>query len=314
MSDFASFLRSADLIPGDIVADGRWYRCPTEAHPRKRNGSYKLAPDGLIGWCQNFEIHSEPMTWRPERSTTARIDHAAIARRRAAERRALAEATAAAQKFYSECQPLRGGHPYLKKHDLGMAGCFGLRVDREGWLVIPVLIGSRLISVQRISPEGDKRFWSGASVKGGSYTIQRHGASLNVLCEGYATGAAIFAAAPLSRVVVAFNAGNLTNVPLPTGMRVVAADNDHETEARIGRNPGVEAAQQAAEALGCGVAIPNGISGTDWADYRQEVSARRLASKAPRQRDGEIRRAVDAEIAAAMMRNAKLITNERRVA
>lgn len=315
MSDFASFLRSADLIPGEVVADGKWYRCPTEAHPRKKNGSYKLAQDGMVGWCQNFEIHGEPLTWRPEADAQrGTFDREAFARRKAAERKALIEATHAAQRFYLDCQPLRGGHPYLTSHGLTMAGCFGLKVDREGWLVIPMLVGASIISVQRISPEGEKKFWYGASVKGGSYTINRPGASLSVLCEGFATGAAIFDAAPLTRVVVGFNAGNLPNVSLPRGLAVVAADNDHETEARIGRNPGVLAAQQAGEALGCGVAIPSGIVGTDWADYRQEIVARRLAARKIGQREGEIRRAVDAEIAATMMRHAQYQNVDRRCA
>lgn len=315
MSDFASFLQSSGLIPGEIVADGKWRRCATEAKPRKKNGSYKLAQDGGIGWCQNFEIHGEPLTWRPD-ADQARpaFDRGAFARRKAAERRALMEATRAAQQFYLCCELLRGGHPYLATHELNMAGCFGLKVDRDGWLVIPVMLGASLLSVQRISPEGEKKFWYGASVKGGSYTIERPAASLNVLCEGFATGAAIFAAAPLARVVVAFNAGNLVHVPLPRGMAVVAADNDHETAARIGRNPGVLAAQQAGEALGCGVAIPTGIDGTDWADYRQEMAAKRLANRAGRQREGDIRRAVDSEIAAAMMRHARLRNIDRRYA
>ena len=307
MNNFESFVREAGLIPGDVLQDGKWRRCPTESHPRKKNASYKLAQDGLIGWVMNFEVHSEPLTWRPEKEYVApKIDGAVIARKRAAERQALIQATRGAQKFYTDCKPLIGGHPYLTDHELSMAGCFGLKLDKDGWLVIPVLRNG-LISVQRISPEGEKKFWYGASVKGGSYTIERPGASITVLVEGFATGAAIFAAVPLSRVVVAFNAGGLAHATLPRrGMAVVAGDNDHQTEARLGHNPGLEAATEAAEALGCGVAIPTGIAGTDWADWRRETVAARLADR-DKQREGDIRRAVDAEIAAAMMRNARFL-------
>lgn len=308
MSDFASFLHAIGLLPKDVVPDGRWHRCPTADKPRAKNGSFKLAVDGLIGWAMDFAVHTEPLTWRPDKEYVApRIDGAAIARKRAAERKALLEATRAAQKFYLECRPLRGGHPYLVDHGLTMTGCFGLKLDREGWLVIPVLLDGALISVQRISPAGEKRFWYGASVKGGSYPIERAGASLTVLCEGFATGAAIFAAAPLTRVVVCFNAGNLGEVPQPRrGMVVVAADNDHATEKRIGRNPGLEAARAAADALGCGVAVPMGIIGTDWSDYMRERLAA-LLENCGRRRESDIRRAVDAEIAAAMMRHARFM-------
>lgn len=307
---FDEFLIAAGLLPRDVLRDGKWRRCGTETHPKKRNGSYKLAVDGLIGWCQNFELHSEPLTWRPDKAHEApKVDVDAIARKRAAERQALIRATQAARQFYLDCKPLRDSHPYLDSHGLSMAGCFGLKVDALGWLVVPVLLNRSLTSVQRISPTGEKLFWPGASVKGASYTVDRPHASITVICEGLATGLAIFAAAPLTRIVVAFNAGNLARVRAPAGMVVMAADNDHATEARIGTNPGVLGAQEAAEALGCGVAAPTGIVGTDWCDYRLETITARLAARG-KERDVGLARAVDAEIAAAMMRHARLVRSE----
>ena len=303
--DFLSFCAAHGVLLSSIPDHGRWHRVPTDDKPRSRNGAVKFLGD--IGFVQNHATMETVAVWRPEKEYVApKIDGAVIARKRAAERQALIQATQSARKFYLNCVPLKGGHPYLTAHELSMAGCFGLKLDRDGWLVIPVLRNG-LISVQRISPEGEKKFWYGASVKGGSYTIERPGASLTVLVEGFATGAAIFAAVPLSRIVVCFNAGNLSKVSIPIqGMAVVAADNDYQTEGRLGRNPGLEAAQAVAEALGCGVAAPTGINGTDWADFRQETVAARLADRG-KQREGDIRRAVDAEIAAGMMRNARFL-------
>ena len=304
--DFLSFCAAHGVLLSSIPDHGRWKRVPTEDKPRSRNGAVKFMGD--IGFVQNHATMDAVAVWRQDKEYVApKIDGAAIARRRAEERRALIQATQSARKFYGYCTPLKGGHPYLAGHELTMAGCFGLKVDQDGWLVIPVMLGRDIISVQRISPDGEKKFWYGASVKGGSYTIDRPGASVTVLCEGFATGAAIFAAVPLARVVVAFNTGNMAVVELPRrGMAVVAGDNDHETEARTGRNPGVEAANAAAGALGCGVAMPVGIQGTDWADLRRETIAARLANRG-KQREGDIRRAVDAEIAAGMMRNARFL-------
>lgn len=309
--NFAEFMRAFGLLPRDIVPDGRWRRCPTEAHPKKLNGTYKLAPDGRAGWCQNWETSADPEMWRPEGDEPNRIDFDALERRKAEARRDLIRATTEAREFYAGCKPLIGGHPYLEAHGLDMTGCRGLRIDTRGWLVVPVMIGRSLSSVQRISPEGDKKFWPGASVKGAAYCVNRPGASITVLCEGLATGLAIFACAPLSRVLVAFNAGNLPRVSAPSGFVVVAADNDHETEERIGRNPGVKAAQEAADAIGCGVAVPMGIAGTDWADWRMEMTAKRIADR-HRVRLADIRRSVDAEIAAAMSRNARFLRCEVR--
>jgi phage/plasmid primase-like uncharacterized protein len=121
---------------------------------------------------------------------------------------------------------------------------------------------------------------------------------------------AVFAAAPLTRVVVAFNSGNLLRVAegMPRRGRVcVAADNDHGTEARLGKNPGLLAAQEVAAALGCGVVAPSGIEGTDWADYRQERVAEGLARMGARDRESDIRRGVDATIAAAVTAGARFL-------
>ena len=40
---------------------------------------------------------------------------------------------------------------------------------------------------------------------------------------------------------------------------------------KIGTNPGVEKATNAAELIGAGVAWPTGIEGSDWADYLKEI-------------------------------------------
>ena len=305
---FEAFLLSLGLIPrGPVVPSGRWVRCPTESHPRKKNGSYKLSEDGMVGFAQDFASMTSPAIWRREGESTAPHFVAAELRRVNADARARqVRATQAAREYHSECNPLFGGHPYLEAHGLDASGCYGLRVDRDGWLVVPMFRDRNLMSVQRISPEGVKRFWKDAPVSGASYVIDRQHASITVLCEGLATGLAIFNAAPLVRCIVAFNSGNLSRVSVPyAGMLTIAADNDWETEGRIGTNPGVLAAQEAAEAHGGGIAVPVGILGTDWCDYRVQKTAERIETKRLHQTRGDMRRAVDAEIADAMARAAK---------
>lgn len=310
--NFESFLHDAGLLPREIIP-GRWLRCRTVTHKNPSAGSYKLAEDGLIGWCENYSLGTGTLTWRPDGPTVPRADYGQIAKRRAEERRALLSAISGAREFYESCRLVRVGHPYLESHGLSMAGCSGLKVDAGGWLVIPVRLQG-LISVQRISPDGEKRFWPGAPVRGGFFTVARPRASITVLCEGLATGLAIFAAAPLTQIVVAFNAGNLPRVATGhRGLVVVASDNDHGTEVRLGRNPGLDAAREAAETIGCGVAVPTEIVGTDWCDYRTEKLTGRLARRV-RGRESELRRAVDAEIASAMARNARFVTVRSRAA
>lgn len=280
---FLNFCLAAGLMPRDIVPDGKWYRCPTESHPGSRNGAYKLSVNGDFGLAQDWAIHSEPMIWRPDASTPpVPIDRAAIERRRAEERRQIAMAIRSAREYFDSCRRLSEGHPYLVRK-WQMTGCFGLRVDDDGWLVVPMQVNGALSSCQRISPDGEKLFWSGAPIRGASYTIERRSASLTVLCEGLATGLGIFAAVPTARLVVGFNAGNLVRVAEALqrrGMVVIAADNDLATETRTGVNPGVKAAQEAAAVLGCGIAVPIGITGTDWLDYRNEKFETQAVSQA----------------------------------
>lgn len=308
---FAEFVQANGLQPDRIVADGEWHRCPTRSHPKKLNGAFRLAPDGRIGWAQDWAVALEPSVWRPDQDAEfPEHDPEAIHRAWEEKQQKQREATQAARAFYAECAPLRGGHPYLEVHELGMTGCYGLKVDRDGWLVIPAAKGGRIMTVQRIAPDGSKLFWKGAPVRGASYLVDRRRASITVITEGLATALAIFAAAPLTRVVVGFNAGNLRHIAdRPKGLAVIAADNDHGTEARIGSNPGVEAAREAAEALKCGFCVPGGIQGTDYCDLRIERVKERLEdwSRKPWEQEDAIRRAVDAEIAAEISRNARFV-------
>lgn len=309
MPSFERFLESLGLHPREIIP-GRWMRCPTENHPRKRNGSFKLAEDGQIGWAMDFAVHTEPVVWRPERYDIPKVDRRALARRRAEERRALIMAIRGARAFYEACEPLRNSHPYLDTKGLSMEGCFGLKRDpKTGALVVPMLVEGQLASVQTIAVDGEKRFWPGARTKGAHYRIERPNAPLTILCEGLATGLTLFAAVPTARVVVAFNAGNLASVAatINHNLCVVAADNDHETAKRIDTNPGVKAATEAADVLGCGIAVPE-CSGTDWNDYFGErLALLREAERGKRRpkSSAQIVREVNAEICAAVMRQAR---------
>lgn len=306
--NFHDFLLSLGLQPASApVPDGRWRRCRTNSHPKKKNGSFKLALDGMVGFAQDFATMTSPAVWRPDRESPApHFDAMQLRRANAEARQRQVRATQAAREFHRDCNPLIGGHPYLEAHGLDASGCYGLRVDRDGWLVVPMFKDRNLMSVQRISPEGVKRFWKDAPVSGASYVVERPQASITVLCEGLATGLAIFNAASLTRVVVAFNSGNLSRVSVPyAGMLTIAADNDWETEGRIGSNPGLLAAQEAAGVHGGGIAVPLDIHGTDWCDWRIQKTVERMERKRLHETRGDVRRAVDAELADHIARAAK---------
>jgi putative DNA primase/helicase len=205
-------------------------------------------------------------------------------------------------------------HPYLQRKRLSMLGCYGLRVSSDGDLIIPMYRSrsTSIVSIQRISPEGVKLFQKGAPSKLGVFWIERPKATVTVLCEGFATGATCFEALPTAKVCVCFSASNMVAVAEHEdwhGLVVVAADNDHWTRENTGKNPGIEAAEKAAKAIGCGVAIPQ-CEGTDWNDLFIErlVKLEEAEEFAPRKTSPhKLRAAALAPIAATLMKHAVFV-------
>lgn len=271
--NFETTLRLAGLQPRDIVADGRWRRCATDDKPSKRNGAFKLSVGGGRGWYRNWATDSDLNVWDDDKSVPVRkVDEAAMRARRDRDRVERITCMRRAREFWRRARPLNRLHPYLEAKGLSPFGCAGMR-EHDGLLVVPVWHGDWIISVQTIHPDGTKRFAAGAPVKSGCYVIDRERAAVTVLVEGLATGLAVFQAMRQARVIVCFDAGNLLPVVQrlrPIGTVVIAADNDHATQARLGFNPGREKAENAAALIGCGVAWPDGIAGSDWADAAQE--------------------------------------------
>lgn len=273
---FEQAMRAAGLRPREISADGRIRRCDTEAKPGRRNGWYVLHPDGRGVWGDWASGGDVLGHWRDE---TVTADHAAIARaaermrsQRDSERFHRIQAMRSARAFWNNARPLNMPHKYISDKGLTALGCAGLR-SHEGALVVPVLHGDWLVSVQTIGLDGTKRFWPGAPVKAGCFVLDRPRAAVTTIVEGLATGLAVFQSVRQARVIVAFDAGNLLSVVQrlkPVGSVCIAADNDHGTQAKRGFNPGLEKARNAAELIGCGVAYPTGIEGTDFADMLKE--------------------------------------------
>lgn len=284
--NFAQALQAAGLRPREIVADGKIRRCDTEAKPGRRNGWYCLHADGTGVWGDWASGGGEALGhWRDESST---IDAAAAARmaqrtkaQRERERAARIQAIRSARDYWQRSRACNRLHPYLQNKGLSALGTAGLR-ENDGLLVVPVMWRGRVISTQSIHPDGTKRFAYGAPVKGGCYVIERPRAAITVVCEGLATGLAVYQCVRTARVVVAFDAGNLSPVTQelkPHGSVVFAADNDAGTQARRGMNPGIEKATNAAELIGAGVVWPQGIEGTDFADALKQygpTGARRI--------------------------------------
>lgn len=307
MSTFRQALEAAGLRPRDIVPDGRIRRCDTDSKPGRRNGWFVLHPDGHGAWGDWGSGGGEALGhWRDAKSSVdpvalARM-HARAERQRAEDRRKRIEAIHLARRIWADSKDYRT-HPYIESKGLSALGCNHFRVWQgtithrvgedslgkpifasitDNWLVVPMYWRGRLVSLQRISAHGRKLNLQDAPKKAASLELGRPRPAVTVFCEGPSTALALYQCIRNARVIACFDAGNILPVVQevkPTGSVVVAADNDHGTLARRGFNPGLDKARNAAELIGAGVAWPEGIDGTDWADALKEwgpTAARRI--------------------------------------
>ena len=162
---------------------------------------------------------------------------------------------------------------------------YGVRFGAGGWLLVPVRDPSgELWNLQRIAPDKltsgpDKLF-----LKGGRKSSLWHlcgdpaGAAVLLVAEGYATAASLHEATGRP-VAVAFDAGNLAHVAkalhqqYPAALLMLCGDDDVQTFAVKGHNPGRDKATAAAKAVQ-GIAVfpeqlPEG--GSDFNDMHQAV-------------------------------------------
>lgn len=161
------------------------------------------------------------------------------------------------------------GHcPYLEHKGVK---AHGVSIAAGGWLLVPVRdLAGTLYNVQRIAPEKpaegpDKLFLKGGRKSGLCHCIgELKGAPVILIAEGYATAASLHEATLLP-AVVAFDAGNLAHVARavrkahPAALLVICGDDDRETEANTGRNPGREAAIAAADRAHAVAIFPEGL-------------------------------------------------------
>lgn len=176
------------------------------------------------------------------------------------------EASEEASRLIAD-MPLAAGHEYLARKQVKP---YGLYLDGNALIVPMRNADGDIRSLQRIYPNGDKRFMSGGETKGCFHLIGSILTEPTYLVEGYATGATIHEATKKS-VLVSFTSGNLG--PTLDAVRkagnqqkiIIAADNDRHTDG----NPGVTAATRAAEShIGVSVVVPvfQGSEGTDFND------------------------------------------------
>ena len=229
--------------------------------PGSLNGWYVLYLDGIASgafgswksgdtstWCSREPVDAREAAQFRERIEQARCQRAVEQNQRQQ------KATAWANRWWSQARRADPGHAYLVAKGVSS---FGLRQNGTD-LLIPLCLDGRLVNLQRIAPDGGKRFLPGGRVKG-TYSplgIIEPGSVL-CICEGWATAATLHQHGGYT-VAAAMNAGNLKAVALALRERypdieiIIAGDDDRQS----GGNPGRTAAHAAAVAAGCLVMFP----------------------------------------------------------
>ncbi len=211
--------------------------------------------DWSSGFSGSWQAQSDSSAKAPKRQqleARANINRAKAETER--HRRQLQSAIKARQRW-ANALPEQGDHKYLLDKGIRPYGC---RTDGF-FLIIPIYIDGTLANLQTITPNGEKRFQRGGSVKGGYFCIGDIGNTNELLiCEGFATACTLHQESGLP-VCVAFFAGNLKSAVMaihkkyPNVIITVMGDNDHATSG----NPGKKAAKEAAKAVGGNWLIPD---------------------------------------------------------
>lgn len=254
-----NFFGPLDWLP---IGDGEIHRFHVAGDkPGTRDGWYVLYSDHIAcGVFGNWKL-GQKFTWRIREPANSREALLILERSRQIQRQREAEqqqrhqfAATKAVGMWEASAPANPNHPYLvsKRCD---ARC--LR-EQHGALLVPLYRDGELVNLQRIYPNGIKRFMPKGRIKGCYSPIGSPEQDLPIyICEGWATGATLYEETGTA-VACAMNSGNLLAVgrqlqkEYPESPLIIAGDDDRKTEG----NPGRTAANNAAAALGCSLVFP----------------------------------------------------------
>lgn len=271
---FNAAIAAAGFAPQDgaiVPADGKIHRFLGDGDkPGRRNGWAVLYPDGY-GLAGSWRT-GERMTWISTRSAREHRCAQVGQHKREAERKTAAKKVGLkAKHLYDRLPAAPLDHAYLTRKGIP-PHCAKLIGES---LVLPVrdIEYGEMISLQFITPDGEKRYSVGSQVVGGNLPLGSfEGDDPLVVAEGFATGASIHAATNWP-VCVAFTAGNLLAVgralrrKFPERTILFGADND---ATNLG-NPGVAKATEAAREVSGRVVAPSEPG--DWNDMALKYGA-----------------------------------------
>lgn len=282
IADFISFMEANGVSPTEPIAqrlssgDLIRFQCEGDGKGRKNGWAILYLDERPAGAFGNYRMNTGTLKWKATSDAPALSaeDRARLQaewrdareRRESERRQNQIEGARDAGDLWNR-GTAAGDHPYVitKRIDASPLRRLG------DCLLIPMCDTEGLIrNLQRIKPDGEKRFLHGAQVDDLFAIIGDFaGATEAVFCEGYATGDTIHRATGLP-VIVTFNTSNLRRVARiwnelrPDLRYTVFADDDEATAQReldrtgTYKNPGIEAAEAVAQEIGAAVAYPFG--------------------------------------------------------
>lgn len=297
-----------------LTADGQLHRYHVDGDKHgTKNGAYKIHTDGVPAWYihsyhggisatgkftpdgltgTDAEIYRKRLADKDYMKQVERARE--ITRQRERERQV--QAVKEAQELYNTSRPATAEHAYIRLKRIENYDKF--REGHDGELLIPLYKAGTgdFQSLQRIFPDGEKRFYYGAPLTGAYFEfepVSKNNAVI-LVAEGIATAETVYRLTGRKyRVISAMNCGNLHNVTAPMKQRypqssiIVFADNDRETEAKTGINPGrVYAETEVKSGRANAFIIPDfahGENGTDWNDYEAIHGSEVTATEITRQ-------------------------------
>ncbi len=283
-----------DMSKADLESRGKQKRVPLQGKGSgNKSGEYKIFDnsDGTTGaYALNF-VSGKKINWsnRTQNKLPQEIYGAGRAKSQQTSEIAVQigayikeQRSQLAHKSYLGLEAVKGNEPYLVKK--GIRNTHGLRRLDDNSVVVPLIDGHRITSLQVIKPDGEKRIMKQASKQGSYFPLgNRKNPSHVFIAEGVATAESVHQMVTPTYgdnvlVVAAIDSNNLpvvadiTKKLYPNTEHFITADNDIHNEIKGLKNAGIEAANKVTQKYGDVQVLvpPVKDKGVDWNDYIAE--------------------------------------------